>query len=228
MTTLIKGSCPVCGPNRNADVIQAHKEIHVEAVEGTFSDFDFRILKCRGCGEVYFQKISAFSDDMIPSNHDVAKDRVYRAEFWPNVTRHRPGWMPNIALIDDKLYELLEETYRALNSGLKVITAIGLRTAIDRTTEVLKIDPGRTFEEKLNDLEKAGKISNEERKAVGVLIDAGSAAAHRGWRPSDGDLNTMLSITENFLHRTFILDSESKELGIGIPPKPSRGRKSPP
>jgi hypothetical protein len=136
--------------------------------------------------------------------------------------------MPSIVLVDDKLYGLLEETYQALNSGLKVITAIGMRTAIDRTTEVLKIDPSRTFEEKLEDLEKLGKISSDERKALAVLIDAGSAAAHRGWCPSNSDLYTMLSITENFLHRTFILDKEWKELGVGVPARPPRGQKVPP
>jgi uncharacterized Zn finger protein len=78
MTEKIKGTCPVCGPNRNAVIMLAHKELHVEGAEGMFSDLNFRIFKCNGCDEVYFQKVSEFSEDMMPSNQSVADDRVYR------------------------------------------------------------------------------------------------------------------------------------------------------
>ncbi len=53
-----------------------------------------------------------------------------------------------------------------------------------------------------------------------VLVDAGSAAAHRGWRPKPEELNTMMDVVETFLHRSFILDEGIKKLKAAIPPKP--------
>jgi hypothetical protein len=163
---------------------------------------------------------------MYPSDAP-PEERIYRIEFWPGVVHRRPAWLSDIASVDGQLFSLLEETYQALNSGLKVITAIGMRTSIDRATEVLKIDPSLTFEEKLEALEKLGRISAEEKKSLRTLIDAGSAAAHRGWSPSDVALNTMVAITENFLHQTFILDQKWKELSSVVPPKPPRTKKTP-
>lgn len=52
-----------------------------------------------------------------------------------------------------------------------------------------------------------------------MLIDAGSAAAHRGWRPKSEELNTLVSLVESFFHRTFVLGDAAKKLKEAVPPK---------
>lgn len=115
------------------------------------------------------------------------------------------------------LRELFADIYVALNNDLRILAAIGLRTAFDRASEILNVDPKISFSQKLKGLMEAGKIGRDEVEILGVLTDAGSAAAHRGWKPSESDLNTMMNIFESFIHRSFILQSEARKLIKSVP-----------
>jgi len=74
----------------------------------------------------------------------------------------------------------------------------------------------------LDELTAQGKISADDKEVLAVLTDAGSAAAHRGWRPKPRELDAMVMIIENFLLRTFIVGDAAKQLKAGIPAKPKR------
>jgi hypothetical protein len=115
-----------------------------------------------------------------------------------------------------------------MNNDLRVLAAIGARTAFDRSSELLKVDPALGFNEKLDQLHNMGKVSKSERDTLEILVDAGSAAAHRGWPPKPEELNTMMTIVEAFLHRAFILDDGIRKLKAAVPPKLKRQKKAPP
>ena len=66
-----------------------------------------------------------------------------------------------------------------------------------------------------------------ERACLDILTDAGTAAAHRGWKPTDGQLSTVMSLVETFLHRKFILKSKVKQLKGQIPRRKKRRKKWP-
>ena len=55
-----------------------------------------------------------------------------------------------------------------------------------------------------------------------MLVDGGSAAAHRGWRPEPEELNTMIDMVESFLYRSFIVGDGIAKLKAAVPPKPKR------
>lgn len=57
---------------------------------------------------------------------------------------------------------------------------------------------------------------------LAVLIDAGSAAAHRAWRPSHKELDAMMTILEGFLHRSILLDDVAHRLKKVVPSKHSQ------
>ena len=54
-----------------------------------------------------------------------------------------------------------------------------MRTAFDRASELLGVNPAKTFAEKLTDLVSRGHIGSSEKDTLDTLTDAGSAAAHR-------------------------------------------------
>jgi Domain of unknown function (DUF4145) len=83
---------------------------------------------------------------------------------------------------------------------------MGARTIFDRASELLRIDSALTFKEKLDQLQNKGHISASERAQLDILTHAGSAAAHRGWKPTADQLNTVMSIVETFVHRKFVLN----------------------
>jgi hypothetical protein len=141
--------------------------------------------------------------------------------YWPApATRKPPKWVGNIEEADRNLGKLLSEMYTALNDDLRVLAAIGARTVFDRSSELLGVDPKLSFARKLQELLNQGKVSKDEHVTLDVLVDAGSAAAHRGWRPKPEELNTMMDVVDTFLHRSFILGDGIKKLKAAIPPKP--------
>ena len=219
----MRAHCPVCGPGRNAQVMGEHEEYWSDPEDGISGTNRFRILKCAGCDTVYFQKEWENDWDMVP-DPDEPGGYVPRArhEYWPSAAvSSRPAWVNDLTETDFTLYHLLQETYQALNNGLPITAALGMRTAFDRASELLGVDPRLPFATKLSRLEQDGQIGKNEKDALSALVDAGSAAAHRAWRPTVGQLTTMISIIELFLHRSFFVNEAAKHLKAKVPPKPT-------
>jgi hypothetical protein len=225
----VKGHCPDCNAQRISDVISFHKEKWQDEDNGIWSEKTFRILKCRGCEAVYFQQIEYFSEN-LGSVIDTETGReklcvIPETTYWPAPSkRTKPEWFHEIVFIDGDLNSLLNEVYTALDSDLRVLAAIGIRTTFDKCSELLDVDSDISFSQKLDSLETNKFIGANEKENLSVLTDAGNAAAHRGWKPTLVQLNTLMDIIEPFIHRSFILNVV-KELKPKIPKKGSRKRK---
>jgi len=147
---------------------------------------------------------------------------------YPTVNaRNKPTWVEKEDWTDDeKLRALTSEMYAALDNGMPVLAAVGMRTVFDAATELLGIDAGGTFPEKLDKMLDLGKIGREEREQLNALVDAGSAAAHRGWKPEPYQLDTMANILEGFLYRAFLVPMKTQDLKSAVPKRNgSRGRR---
>jgi hypothetical protein len=180
---------------------------------------------------VYFRRDVWFSEwETIgenPYTGEPQRESGVETTYWPApVEPKTPEWITEIVAADKTLGNLLSEMYAALNNDLRVLAAIGARTAFDRSSELLKVDAALGFNDKLDELHNMGKVSKSERDTLEILVDAGSAAAHRGWVPKPEEINTMMTIVEAFLHRTFILDDGIRKLKAAVPPKLKRQKKS--
>jgi uncharacterized protein DUF4145 len=199
--------------------------------DGTSSSDTGLILECCGCERVFFRRDFWFSEwETIGEDPHTGQPRMeggVQTTYWPApVTRKPPEWIDGIELADKTLGTLLSEMYTALNNDLRVLAAIGARTAFDRSSELLGVDPALTFGEKLDHLVTLGKVGKDERGTLDVLVDASSAAAHRGWMPKTKELNTMMDVVEAFLYRAFILGDGIQKLKASVPPKPARQKKN--
>lgn len=228
--TTTKGHCPNCGPDRNAKIIARHITSWDDDEMSIWGKDRYFILQCGGCNRVYFRH-----DEQHSESWEVERDRQTGEErtvipitksYWPApAKRKEPEWFYSIFFYDERLHELMTQTYNALSSDSRILAAIGLRTAFDRMSELLKIDPAESFNEKLDDLLAGGHIGESEKQHLDILTNAGSAAAHRGWSPNLEDLSLLMDIAEAFMYRTFILDFRAKKLAGKIPPKPQRQKK---
>ena len=222
-----EGHCPSCG-SRRADVVAEHKK------EYRSHDFDavtlYRVLECRGCGQPYFKSVSSNSEEY--SHYENPETGEFETEYdevinyWPPAAKRRPpDWAFEIGFEDRVLGSLFDDVYTALSNNLGVLAAIGMRTVFDRASELLGIDPGKSFQQKLDDLKAGDHITDREITILAALIDAGSAAAHRGWQPKPKQLDAMMTILEGFLHRAFLLEGIGAELGKGVPKRPPKASK---
>ena len=222
---IIKAHCPDCGGMRNAYVRGEHVTEGSDDDGVTSWSDTGRILECCGCSRIFFRRDFWFSEWDTEGEHPVTGEprieRGVETTYWPApATRKPPKWVSNIEEADRQLGKLLSEMYTALNNDLRVLAAIGARTVFDRSSELLGVDPELKFAQKLQRLFDQGNVRQDEHDTLRVLVDAGSAAAHRGWRPKPEELNTMMDVVETFLHRSFILGDAIKKLKAGIPPRP--------
>ena len=221
----IRGDCPTCAASRQCDVVAQHV-VDLDHEDGVWTKTEYRILQCRGCEAVFFQSDFMCSECIEDRENPVGEIEPYfprEIRQWPaKSTRKPPEWADELSLIDPDLKRLFTDIYTALDNDLGVLAAIGIRTVFDRASELLAVDPAKTFGEKLSDLLTGGKIGSNEKDILTMLADAGSAAAHRGWRPSTSELAIMAGIVENFLYRAFVIPAEARKLENSIPPKPAR------
>ncbi|MGJ0505784.1 MAG: DUF4145 domain-containing protein [Methylocystis sp.] len=187
------------------------------------------ILECCGCETMFFRRDEYFSEDAFHYQDEFGElqvDLAIKTTYWPAPTkREEPSWLLDVELSDRSLGNILSELYAALNNDLRVLAAIGARTSFDRASELLGVDSRLPFDQKLDRLVELGKVGKEERDTLDVLVDAGSAAAHRAWMPSSDEVTTIMEIVEAFLHRSFVLGDNLSKLKAGVPPKPARSKK---
>ena len=219
----IRGHCPNCGSGRKAYVRCKHV-VSADEDDGTSARHTGMILECCGCERIYFRKDYWFSEWEMVGSHPITGEPVLvgggETAYWPApVRRQRPQWLAKIEESERELGKLLLEMYAALDNDLRVLAAIAARTVFDRASELLQVDPTLTFKEKLDRLGADRRISLDEEETLQVLVDAGSAAAHRGWRPEADELNTMVDVVESFLQRSFILGDGIEKLKASVPQK---------
>lgn len=184
------------------------------------------LLQCKGCETVFYLLESWNIDDLdhwVDVNGETQTHINRRKVTYPKPeSKIKPNWVGEIWKVDAQLFKILEEVYMVVENHAYILAAFGLRTALDRCTEVLKIDPAKTFDEKLKELLTGGWIGDTEYSVLGVVTDAGNAAAHRGWSPEQAEMEQLVMAMEAFLHRTFIVGQNALGIKANIPPKPKR------
>jgi hypothetical protein len=213
----VKGCCPSCGPNRFA---------HIRASQYKYYDDEFvpasvtyRILECDGCHDHYIQTECWCSEDY--------HDEPPRLEHWPIYLKYQPpSWLKDVYPIDSELHTILTELYSAASHDLHVCAAIAIRTAFDRAAQKLRVDPSGTFNQKLDQLESKGYLGVLDKVVLNTIVNAGNAAAHRGWKPKADELKTLIASLESFIHRAFILNDAVNKIKKRVPAKPKTKKAS--
>ena len=241
---ILRGHCPNCGADRNAEVLAEDINEKEDKPSDIWVKSTYSILRCLGCDRRYIRIVELCSEDcdwdVDPHTGETSMTLNERVTYWPPVptptptsrtTRRRPDWFwlsfdpleqeprPRLASEYPKLASLLYELYAALDNNLQILSAIGIRTVFDCASQLLGCHPNQNFPEKLKELTAGNKISGEEKEILSILTDAGSAAAHRGWKPTQDDINSLMDALEHFLHRAFVLKHELRQVKKNIPPR---------
>ncbi|AMG57383.1 DUF4145 domain-containing protein [Pantoea vagans] len=216
--------CPECNGERNCIII-GETERRWSSGRGQYSaqwGTEYRLLQCKGCDTVFYQSKSWHSEDLDYDYDDEGETVVsanYRLDTYPGSLEHRPQWVDDIADIDHQLYLILNEMYQAYYNKSYILASIGLRTAFDRTSEVLNILPTLPLGKKVEKLAEDGFIGETEKSQLFIVTEAGSAAAHRAWSPNKSEFKSLLTITEDFIRRSILRDKTIMKIAGKIPNK---------
>lgn len=206
---LARCHCNNCG--RSTDHLLLQKRVVEDYDEPSGDDPPFwwtvtyEMLQCRGCGAVCLRH---FTKD--------AAGAETTAYYPPPVSRRAPLWRWHLP---GDMKEFLSEIYVALHSDSRRLALMGARTLVDMLMLEEVGDVG-TFDAKLKALRDKGVISERNREVLSAALDAGSAAAHRGYKPDREELEAVLDIVENVLQATHHLSRVAEELRKKIPPRP--------
>ncbi|HET7883883.1 MAG TPA: DUF4145 domain-containing protein [Acetobacteraceae bacterium] len=107
----------------------------------------------------------------------------------------------------------------AANDRQLRLLAMGVRTALDYVM-IQIVESARTFEQKLDQMVDTGHLSTRQKEMLKTVIDAGSAAAHRGFKPPRDLLEEMLSVMEGVIREHYITRPMLEALRTHIPPRP--------
>ena len=205
---IIRCYCNNCGRSTGHTLLDRRIVEDEDEPDGESQPFywtdTYEALQCLGCKAVCLRQ----------STKDAAGAET-SALYPPPISRRAPPWrwhLPN------QMKELLGEIYIALHNNSPRLALMGARTLVDMVMLEEVGDIGK-FDAKLNKLLERGEISARNRGVLSTALDAGSAAAHRGYKPGREELEAVMDIVENLLQSIYHLSKVAEELKAKIPPR---------
>lgn len=135
------------------------------------------------------------------------KDKLFNIYHYPSFSvEPYPSWTKELP---EDLMRLTWEVYTARKQGMYTLAMMGIRTIIDKFATDKVGDVGG-FAQKLKKLVKEGFISQQQKNILETLVEAGSAAAHRGFMPTAEQVQECFSTLEAL----FFFEIKNKEIDL--------------
>ncbi|WP_158443101.1 DUF4145 domain-containing protein [Rubrivivax gelatinosus] len=114
-------------------------------------------------------------------------------------------------LLPPLIQKVYKQTLKALSDSSFVLAGIGLRACIEAVCNELKVS-GTNLERRIDQLFKAGHVSNGDKRRLHAIRFLGNDAAHEIKEPKDSDIRVALDIVEHLLNSVFLLENKAKVL----------------
>lgn len=167
------------------------------------------ILECLGCEHLMMRRTYT---------HDALDEPTI--EFYPPlISRPMPRWNRIIGIgVPGTVRDVLREVYKALQADSPMLATMGARTILDLIMTEKVGDIGN-FEQKLKAFEGEGFVGKKNREFLAAALDAGNAAAHRGFVPTPSQLEYVMDIVENLIETAYILEKRAETVRKATPPR---------
>jgi len=176
------------------------EKINHDNTESTFMTFN--VVRCKDCGTTTY----LIDTHAQPCGGD---SYVVQTNYHPPLTKRiKPRWYNSLA---KEYQQILSEVYCAIDNELLFLASSGTRTAIDKLMVDKIGDKGR-FDEKLDKLVEDKIVDADEKAMLEAVIDAGSASAHRSYRPDEESIGHMMDILETIFFKLMIEPDQKKAL----------------
>ena len=187
-------------PIANGQVKGSEKKL--KRSESSFKTF--QVVQCKDCGTTTY-----CIDTKIHPGPMIGDSYTKNTEYFPPIPlRIKPEWY---SYLTENYQAILDEVYMALDNSLFFLSSTGTRTALDQLI-IEKIGDIGDFKTKIKKL-VANKIIDETESAMLLaVIDAGSASAHRSYRPDNELINHMMDILEAVFYKLVVEPEKKKEL----------------
>lgn len=215
---ILRSFCNVCSHETDHDVVFQDGSIS-EGPNGEVAESRILTVKCRGCGDQAIRQEQWYFDGVPdPGNENTLVGVTYKP---PRLWRRAPGWLASLDEIDPDLKGLLDEVYSATNDHQVRLLSMGVRSVLDHVmNRILEQDVG-TFRNKLTQMVARGHLTEKQRDNLEIVIDAGSASTHRGFKPPRQLVEEMVIVMEGIVREHYITGPMLNTARMLIPPRPS-------
>ncbi|MFA4874406.1 MAG: DUF4145 domain-containing protein [bacterium] len=212
---ITKAHCNGCLGERNHEILHAH-ESKWDNEESGFSGSDlYELLKCCGCEKIALRHTCWFSEDIDPQTGDLEPSVNY---YPPPISRQRPRWFAEVYR-NEALYDLnclLEEIYIGLQNKSVRLATMGIRALLENMM-IQKVGDHGSFSSNLSELHSKGFVTEEQKKILDTVLEAGHAVMHRQYSPNEGDLISCMDIVESLIETIYVHPGKAAELSKKIP-----------
>lgn len=204
-----KAHCNTCDGEKNHEVLFTTRTSWNNDEFGIGGADIYEVLKCGGCDQLILKHTSRFSEEPEP-----------RVRYYPpSAARKEPRWMydmsgPNV----DFVRALLKEIYIGVQNDTTMTATMGVRALLEHVMISVVGDNG-SFTANLEKFTEQGNISVKQRDILDAVLEAGHAAIHRAYQPTDEDLITCIDIAESVLQTVYVHPEKAAELAKKIPRK---------
>lgn len=199
--------CKRCARITRHEILYQH---HVSADQDDYPEAEtWQIVRCLGCFNIEFR----YRHDDYADVHE-AEDGNYEHSVTISVY---PKSIKNHKRLDSTYYipniirNVYQQTLLAYGEEAYILASVGLRATIEATCNHLKIS-GNSLERRIDQLFKAGYVSNGDKRRLHAIRFLGNDAAHEILEPRESELRVALEIVEHLLSSVFILEKKAKKL----------------
>lgn len=207
--------CNNCGQNTNCDLLHREDYLYqIELAPDVMGDGcnRYEMLRCRGCSAIVF--LHKFWDDSYTRSD--GKPIVHVSYYPPAISRKQPDWHFELATLDCHSFALLQEIYIAVHHDAKSLALMGVRALIEAIMLNAVGDKG-SFKRNLAAFYEQGHVSKVQMELLEKTLEAGHAAIHRKYEPSDSELTACLDIAENLIEILIVLPQAGVRLSRSVP-----------
>ncbi len=217
INTRIKATCSKCGKGINHTIL---KSVNVDGQEEVdihnifFWNAAHQIIRCEGCETISFRSLTSDSEDSdfcTDENGQTIQHDIEREELYPFRNPRNVKSPHYMMLLPIGLYEVYQETIRAMNANLPILTAIGIGAVIETVAKGAKAQ-GRNLEKKIDNLVVLGVLTSQGAVILHKLRDLRNEAAHEVKRHKQEDLNTALDVIENMFDAVYVLPARVRKI----------------
>jgi hypothetical protein len=232
----MRAFCNMCVRETNHVVVAQYQRRDATPDDMVWVINEYLTVKCAGCDHIHFLQRTLCSED-LSGDGDEYDDPPWRIdEYPPKVARRPPKWLHELRPVDptfvslttsqsdhsdETLNNILLECYAALENGSRTLAATGARTALERLM-LLKIDDQGSFKDNVGKFIECGYMQSNLEQTFVDALDAGHAAAHRGYAPTENVLSDLFDIIEGIINSTLILPNRAIKVQETTPPRPKR------
>lgn len=217
----IKEHCNKCLGWKNHTVVYTETKAWDEDLDDdgsvTISGSDtWTLVRCLGCDAVRLKHQHWFSED----TDEHGRPEIHTEFFPPSINRQKPKWRRQFLPFNVHLNDcnsLCDEIYGTLALGANRLATMGIRALVEKLM-IDQVGDHRNFEKNISAFFEAGHVSpNQQQMFRDTLVEAGHAAMHRNFEPSDDTVNTLLDIVEGVMHAVYYAPMLAEQVKKTIP-----------